>query len=101
MWDLPEGLKLFDWVKGVQELLRLRDISVHTRSLGFPENHPPMKTFLATPIRHRGEAVGNIYLAGKEAGQEFTREDEETLVMFASQAALVVANARTALVSVC
>ena len=41
-----------------------------------------------------GERLGNIYLTEKEGGQEFTPEDEETLVMFASQAALTVSNAR-------
>ena len=38
--------------------------------------------------------MGNIYLAKSKPGQEFTREDLETLVMFASQAALVIANVR-------
>ncbi len=33
------------------------------------------------------------YLAKKEPGQEFAREDEEILAMFASQAVLVIANA--------
>ena len=45
-----------------------------------------MKTFLGMPIRHHGEYVGNIYLTEKEKGQEFTGEDQEVLVMFASQA---------------
>ena len=49
-------------------------------------------TFLAVPIRHQGEPVGSIYIGEKET--TFTPEDEETLVMFASQAALVIANAR-------
>ena len=31
---------------------------------------------------------------GKERGQEFTQEDEETLVLFASQATMAIANAR-------
>ena len=48
--------------------------------------------FLAAPVRHRGEGVGAIYVGEKDV--EFTPEDEETLVMFASQAALVIANAR-------
>ena len=48
--------------------------------------------FLAAPIRHLGESVGAFYVGEKEL--EFTPEDEETLVMFASQAALVIANAR-------
>ena len=45
-------------------------------------------------MRHRGVRVGAFYLAEKEDGPEFTVEDEETLVMFASQAALVLSNAR-------
>ena len=38
--------------------------------------------------------MGNIHVAKSEPGLEFSPEDEETLVMFASQAALVIANAR-------
>ena len=52
----------------------------------------PVLTFLAAPIRHLGESVGAFYVGEKDV--EFTPEDEETLVMFASQAALVIANAR-------
>ena len=54
----------------------------------------PVGTFLGALIRHRGEHVGNIYLSDKEGGFEFTREDEETLVMFASHAAMAIVNAR-------
>ena len=53
-----------------------------------------MKTLLGAPVRHREENFGDIYLTEKEGGREFTREDEETLVMFASQAATTIANAR-------
>ena len=49
-------------------------------------------SFLAAPIRHQGEHLGTIYLDEKEG--EYTQEDEETLVLFASQAAMVIANAR-------
>ena len=49
---------------------------------------------LAAPVLHMGKRVGNIFVADRETGGEFSREDEETLVMFASQAALVIANAR-------
>ena len=48
--------------------------------------------FLAAPIRHLGESVGAFYVGEKEV--EFTPEGKETLVMFASQTALVIANAR-------
>ena len=53
------------------------------------------KTFQATPMRHRGEHVGNFFLAEKHGGHDFTDEDEEVLVLFASQAAAAIANART------
>ena len=53
------------------------------------------KTLQGTPIRHRGVHVGTFFLAEKKGGPEFTDEDEEVLVLFASQAATAIANART------
>ena len=94
LWEMPEGLEFFKYLSNIPGPLRLRDFASHTRSLGLPEFHPPLdvSAFLAASIRHQGEVVGNIYLANRDP--EFTDEDEETLVMFASQAALVIANAR-------
>ena len=94
MGDLPKGLGFLQYLNEVEDPLRLANIASHPRSVGFPKGHPTMRTFLGTPVRHRGERLGNIYLTEKEGGQEFTPEDEETLVMFASQAALTVSNAR-------
>ena len=91
---LPKGLGLLGYLSEIEGPLRLAEIASHPSSVGFPEGHPPMKTFLGAPVRHRGERLGNIYLTEKDGGQEFTPEDEETLVMFASQAALTVSNAR-------
>ena len=95
--ELPEGMMFFQYLSNIQEPLRLRDFHSHIRSLGLPEFQPPMAVstplpFLAAPIRHQGESVGAFYVGEKDV--EFTPEDEETLVMFASQAALVIANAR-------
>ena len=95
--DLPEGMMFFQYLSNIQEPLRLRDFHSHVQSLGLPEFQPPMAVssplpFLAAPIRHLGEGVGAFYVGEKDV--EFTPEDEETLVMFASQAALVIANAR-------
>ena len=53
------------------------------------------KTFQGTPMRHRGETVGQLFLAEKEGAPEFTDEDEEVLVLFASQAATSIVNARS------
>ena len=99
LWDLPDALKLFEHLGNITEPLRLPDLGAHIRSLGLPEPRLPggaalPKTFLAAPIRHRGERVGNIFLGKADTERDFTSEDEETLVMFASQAALVIANAR-------
>ena len=90
---LPKGLGILGYLNEIREPLRLTDLTQHPKSVGFPERHPPMKTFLGAPIRHLGESVGNIYLTEKEGGREFTLEDEETLVMFASQAAAAIGNA--------
>ena len=95
--ELPNGMLFFEQLSGIGGPLRLRDFHAYARELGLPEFRPPMAVssplpFLAAPLRHRGEGVGGIYVGERE--REFTAEDEETLVMFASQAALVIANAR-------
>ena len=95
--EFPNGMLFFEYLISISEPLRLRDFHSYVRELGLPEFHPPMAVssplpFLAAPIRHLGESVGAFYVGEKEL--EFTPEDEETLVMFASQAALVIANAR-------
>lgn len=92
--DQPSGLGLLGYLNEIREPLRIPDISGHPRSVGFPDNHPPMKSFLGMPIRNQGNHLGNIFLTEKEGEQEFSLEDEETLVLFASQAAYALSNAR-------
>ena len=95
--ELPGGPEFFAYLSMIPGPLRLADFSGHTRSAGLPAIDPPLGpvgAFLGAPIRHRGEHVGNLYLSDKEGGLEFTQEDENTLVMFASQAAMAIANAR-------
>ena len=53
------------------------------------------KTFQRTPMHHRGRHMGDFFLAGKDNGREFTQDGQEALVLFASQAAAAIANART------
>ena len=99
LWILPGWPRHFDYLGKIPGPLRISDLIGHIRSLGLPEMRPPIEvnsklSFLASPVLHLGERVGTIYLAEKEHGQEFTQEDEETLVLFASQAAMAIANAR-------
>ena len=100
LWQTPEGQEIFGRLGGVSEPLRIPDLVGYVRSLGFAEFSLPLPAepalpFLASALLHGSERVGHIFLAGREDGREFSREDEQTLVMFASQAALVIANART------
>ena len=74
--------------------LRLADVADEPRSVGFPPNHPPMRTFLGVPVLLRGRAYGNLYLTEKAGGGEFTKEDEELTRLLAAQAAVAVENAR-------
>ena len=95
--DLPGGLEIFAYLSDLSEPLRVPDFSAFTKALGLPEIGPPlvpMGSFMSAPIRVRGRRVGNLYVSYKEGGGEFTQEDEETLVMFASQAAVAIINAR-------
>ena len=96
LWEIPGGPRFFEYLSAMPDPLRVADFAGHARSMGLPEFLPPMpvSSLLAAPVRHRGAGVGHIYVAKSRPGEEFSREDEETLVMFASQSALVVSNAR-------
>ena len=94
---LPGGLAFFEHMSALPEPLRLSDFSAYTRESGLPEIAPPLGpvgAFLTAPIHHLGRRVGNIYLSGAEGGAGFTADDEGVLMLFASQAALAIANAR-------
>ena len=93
--EWPDGPRLFEYFRDLPGPLRLADVPDYVRSLGFSTERLPSKTFQGTPMHHRGDHVGNFYLVEKEGGEAFTDEDEEVLVLFASQAATAIANART------
>ena len=85
--EMPERHQLFGYLSRLSAPMRVDDFQSHTRSLGMPEFSPllPVSAFLGASIRYRGAGMGHIYLAKRDGAPEFTREDEETLVMFASQ----------------
>ena len=92
--SLPVGKGILGLLPREGRPIRLRDLQEHPASVGFPPNHPPMRSFLGVPIRWRGESVGNLYLTEKQGGDEFTAEDEEALLALAAQAAIAIENAR-------
>jgi len=89
----PVGHGVLGVVLREGQRLRLEEISKHPRSVGFPPNHPMMKTLLAVPVSGKSPFVGNLYLAEKESGGLFTDDDEQTLERFAVQAAIAIDNA--------
>ena len=95
LFTWPDSGRLFQHLRELPGPLRLADLSGYVRSLGIAPAPTFSRTFLGTPMRHRGADVGNFFLAEKADGEEFTDEDEEVLMLFASQAAAAIANART------
>lgn len=91
---LPQGLGLLGLLQKEQVTLRLRDLHAHPSSVGFPKNHPPMKSFLGSPILYRGVSLGNLYLTEKQGADEFNFDDEEAVRTLAAQAAIAIENAR-------
>ncbi len=96
LWDMPQGRAFFEYLSGLEQPLRVSNVDRHLSAMNMPSFLPsvPVKSLLVAPIRHQGVGVGTIYLGHDTDDLEFTREDEETLVMFASQAAMAIANAR-------
>jgi nitrate/nitrite-specific signal transduction histidine kinase len=90
----PVGHGLLSVVLEEGQRLRMPDLTRDPRSIGFPAHHPPMHSLLAVPIVSGGRVLGNLYVAEKHGAAEFSVEDEETLVRFATQAVLAIENAR-------
>ncbi len=90
---LPEGLGLLGELIVRPDPIRLADLSAHPASIGFPEHHPPMRSFLGVPIRLRDEVFGNLYLAESVRGA-FTEDEADLIVSLAGTAAIAIENAR-------
>ncbi|MFC0451665.1 GAF domain-containing sensor histidine kinase [Rhodococcus jostii] len=94
MGHLPEGRGLLGLLIHDPRPVRLANLADHPGSIGFPPNHPPMKSFLGMPIMMRDKVFGSIYLTEKLSGPEFTDEDEVILRALATSAGVAVENAR-------
>ncbi|RMI27851.1 sensor histidine kinase [Nocardia stercoris] len=92
--DLPEGHGVLGLLFREPTAIRLENIADHPSSVGFPANHPPMRTFLGVPVRIRDEIFGNLYLTEKANGQQFTEDDELIVKALAAAAGVAIDNAR-------
>ena len=93
---LPQGLGLLGYLMRKGEPINVEDMAAHPESVGFPPNHPPMKTLLGIPLLYKGELLGDLYVTEKANGLPFDEKDEELLLRFGAQAAATLANAQLA-----
>jgi signal transduction histidine kinase len=91
---LPEGHGLLGLIIRENRAFRIPDINTDPHRVGFPPNHPPMRSFLGVPIRYGGESLGRLYLTNKLDAPEFTIEDQALVETFALHAGIAMANAR-------
>ena len=94
MASFPEGKGLLGHLLTHPTALRVNPIRSHPASVGFPEGHPAMNSFLGVPIRIRDEIYGSLYLTEKHEGEDFTEEDEQLVSALASAAGVAIDNAR-------
>ena len=90
---LPEGKGVLGALVDHPVPVRLRDIAHHAASVGFPDHHPPMRSFLGVPVRVGDRVFGNLYLTEKQGADEFTADDEELALALAAAAGVAIENA--------
>jgi two-component system, NarL family, sensor histidine kinase DevS len=90
----PTGQGLLSIARRGPRTVRIPDIQKDPRSVGFPNNHPFMKSFLGVPIILGDFLLGQIYLTDKENYPEFTEDDERVIETLAAYAAVAISNAR-------
>lgn len=91
---LPEGKGILGLLIDDPKPVRLARLSDHPASVGFPQNHPQMVTFLGVPVRTRDAVFGNLYLTNKSGGVEFDDIDQDVIETLAFAAGIAIENAR-------
>lgn len=90
--SLPQGRGVLGTVVREKSTIVLDDIAGHPDSYGFPDNHPPMKSFLGVPVRAGNKVFGNLYLTDKPGG--FNDDDVALVEALAYIAGSAVSTAR-------
>ena len=76
LWEMHDGMRLFEYLGSAREPLRLRDLLGHVRSLGLPEFRPPVTVgpvvpFMAAPVIQPGRACRTPLRRGEGGGPGF------------------------------
>ncbi|HSK57445.1 MAG TPA: GAF domain-containing protein, partial [Actinomycetospora sp.] len=91
--ELPQGKGVLGSLIDDPSPLRLDDLATHMASVGFPEHHPPMRSFLGVPLLASGTVYGNLYVTESAHEDGFTADDEQLLTALAGAAGIAVENA--------
>ncbi len=91
---VPHGRGLLGLIIEEGRPIRIPDIAAHPRSVGFPANHPEMRSLLGVPVSVRGRVLGNLYVTDREDGVPFSDADQRLVELFAAHAAIAMENAR-------
>jgi signal transduction histidine kinase len=92
--SLPQGHGLLGALIEEERPIRIPRIGDDPRSVGFPQHHPPMESFLGVPVVAGESILGNLYLTNKLDAVEFSESDQELVEMLAAHVAIAIQNAR-------
>jgi signal transduction histidine kinase len=91
---IPQGHGLLGALIRDRKPLLVPNIAADPRSVGFPPNHPPMKTLLGVPVMFGNRVLGNLYLTEREGGEPFDQSDLAKLQVLAAHAASAIERAQ-------
>ncbi|MFW7415574.1 GAF domain-containing protein [Demequina sp. SO4-18] len=72
--------------------IALEEVAAHPASIGLPEGHPPLDSFLGAGLHVGGRAFGQLYLANKPGG--FHPADEQAIQALAAAASVAIDHAQ-------
>ncbi len=87
---LPRGRGVLGKLGHADSPLRMKDLSTHPDSYGFPDWHPSMQALLGVQIANSAGLKANLYLANSPGGRDFTVEDEHQLTQLSHFAQLAL-----------
>ena len=91
---IPRGHGLLGELIETRLPIIVPDIDADPRSVGFPPDHPPMRTLLGVPILSGPRAVGNLYLTERLGRTLYDRDDVRVVQVLAAHAATAIERAR-------
>jgi len=101
-FPMPRNTAVFGPTFNGEGILRSDDITMdprygHNRPYhGMPDGHPPVRSYLAVPVRSRtGEVIGGLFF-GHEAAGVFGEHSERGMSGLAAEAAVAIDNVRLA-----